>query len=261
MKFGEVSDNIKVLPYYNKKITIVNKEDKPIRFQIPRLYMPFGISGFVAPTGPTKWNIDFSLKGFNEDGNYIKKFYEFLKNFDENIITEVQKQSVDIFNRDVPLDELRQMYNSNIKEDPQGVWEPKFRVKIDEDCNIFNENDVQIENEFVDHLYARNTGVAIVEPQSVYFMQKRFGITWKVYQLKVYEPQQLKGFQFRDVPPPPAWGCAPTYLQEGLQWLCCAVFTTQELVVAHREVPRVFEYHKVCRRRILCYFSWWTKMF
>jgi hypothetical protein len=47
-----------------------------------------------------------------------------------------------------------------------------------------------------DKLYARNSGVAIVEMNSVYFLNRKFGVTWKLHQLMVYEPQQLKGFQF-----------------------------------------------------------------
>jgi len=30
----------------------------------------------------------------------------------------------------------------------------------------------------------------------VYFLNKKFGITYKLYQLVKYEPQALKGFQF-----------------------------------------------------------------
>ena len=45
-------------------------------------------------------------------------------------------------------------------------------------------------------LYARNSGHAIVELGSVYFLNRMFGCTWKLYQLVVYEPQNLKGFQF-----------------------------------------------------------------
>ena len=203
MKFHDVTE-FKVMPYYNKKMAIVNKEDKPVRFQIPRMYMPFGISGFVPPSGPTKWNIDFSMKGWDEEGNYINKFYMFLKNFENKIIDEVQKQTIEIFNKDVSRDELAEMFHSNIK--PNDPWEPKFRVKLSEDDPIFNEQDEQIETEFVDKLYDRHTGTAIVEPQSIYFMQKKFGVTWKISQLKIYELKQIvkDEFLFRDVPPPTA---------------------------------------------------------
>jgi len=46
-------------------------------------------------------------------------------------------------------------------------------------------------------LYSRNSGHAIVELGSVYFLNRKFGCTWKLHQLIVYEPQNLKGFQFK----------------------------------------------------------------
>ena len=201
MRFGEVTD-FKIMPYYNKKMTIVNKDDRPLRFQIPRMYIPFGISGFVPPSGPIKWNIDFSMKGWDAEDEYVNKFYKFLKFFENKIIEEVQKQSLEIFGRDVSHEELEGMFNSNIK--PNDPWEPKFRVKINEDTNIFNEQDVELDTEFIDKLYDRHTGAAIVEPQSVYFMQKKFGVTWKISQLKIYELQQnvKNEFMFIGVPLP-----------------------------------------------------------
>ena len=51
-------------------------------------------------------------------------------------------------------------------------------------------------DEATNGLYARNSGQAIVELNSVYFLNKKFGCTWKTYQLVVHEPQNLKGFQF-----------------------------------------------------------------
>jgi hypothetical protein len=55
---------------YSSRKIVLSKDGKPARFQIPRLYMPFGISGFTPDVGQKKWNIDFSLKGFDEDGDY-----------------------------------------------------------------------------------------------------------------------------------------------------------------------------------------------
>ena len=41
----------------------------------------------------------------------------------------------------------------------------------------------------------------MIELHSIYFMNKRFGLTWKMYQMKIFEPQRLKGFQFNDEEP------------------------------------------------------------
>ena len=95
---------------------------------------------------------------------------------------------------------LEFMFNSNIKHSPDR--EPKFRVKVDTTSDgmikpgVFNNEREHLKDAASDKLYARNSGVAIVEMASVYFLNKKFGVTWKLHQLVVHEPQQLKGFQF-----------------------------------------------------------------
>jgi len=164
------------------------------------MYMPFGVSGFTPEIGPTKWNIDFSMKGCDEEGNYVKKFYDTLRAIESKIIDAVTEQSEVIFGKSLSRQEIEPMFNSNIKESPDR--EPKFRVKVD--TTIDNEIKASVcdpeKNILTDSvtsgLYSRNTGLAIVEMNSVYFLNKKFGITWKLYNLMVFEPQRLKGFQF-----------------------------------------------------------------
>jgi hypothetical protein len=185
--------------YASRKI-VLSKDGKPARFQIPRLYMPFGISGFTPDVGQKKWNIDFSLKGWDEDGGYIQKFYRFLLDLDNSVIDHVHKNCEEIFGCAMSRDAVASAYNSNIKH-VEGR-EPKLRVKVDTDHagfikpKIFDSNEVDITSEVEEKLYSRQTGAAIVELNSIYFMNRRFGITWKLHQLKVFEPQRLKGFQF-----------------------------------------------------------------
>ena len=198
MKFTEVQ-GYKFLDYYSKKITIVSKDDKTLRFQIPTMYMPFGISGFVPPDGNTKWNIDFSMKG--------DAFYQFLKNFERDVIENVQKQSRAIFGHEKTFEELSIMFNSNVKEDPGGTWEPKFRAKVDDHTHIFDDQDEELTDELKMNLYSRSHGTAIVEVGSVYFFNAKFGVTWKISQLKLKQrqlPEQdqgttISGFQFINV--------------------------------------------------------------
>ena len=97
-------------------------------------------------------------------------------------------------------DELIPMFNSNIKESPDR--EPKFRVKVDTTidgdikASVCDPEKNVLSDSAENGLYARNTGLAIVELNSVYFLNRKFGITWKLYNLMVFEPQRLKGFQF-----------------------------------------------------------------
>jgi hypothetical protein len=202
MRFTEIDieKNIKIGDYYNKKITLsFNDTGKPLRFQIPRMYMPFGLSGFTPEVGPTKWNVDFALSGWDQENNYINKFYTFLKKLETHILENIKEHSVEIFGSSLSCETLENIFNSNIKENGR---DPKFRVKVDTDTQgtmkprVFDINENDITDEARRGLYKGYTGVAMIELSGVYFLNKMFGLTWKMNQMKVFEPQRLHGFQF-----------------------------------------------------------------
>src|SRR6056300_1640416 len=122
-------ENLQINEYNNRKIVISTKQGTPLRVQLPRMYMPFGVSGFTPEVGATKYNIDFAVKGYNEEESYMKKFYDSLKKLEDKIIDAVVEQSEVIFGSSMTKEELSPMFNSNIKESPDR--EPKFRIKVD----------------------------------------------------------------------------------------------------------------------------------
>jgi hypothetical protein len=198
MKFIEFK-TLGIGEFNEKKIALWDTlTNGPVRFQIPRMYMPFGVSGFTPNVGPIKWNIDFSMKGYDEVGNYVKVFYDFVKDIENQIICDVHRQSVDIFGSQYTMETLKSIFNSNIKD--VANREPKFRVKVDK-AKFFDSDDNDITKDVTDRLFAQSSGIAIVELVGVYFMNKQFGLTWKLSQLKVFEPQRLKGYQFKG----PSW--------------------------------------------------------
>lgn len=200
-KISDTIQQLEISEYNNRKIVLSTTHGLPMRIQFPRLYMPFGVSGFTPEVGNTKYNIDFALKGYDEEGSYINNFYNILRQIEDKIIQAVANQSEAIFNKKMTPEELIPMFNSNIKESMDR--EPKFRVKVDTDINnviksnVFDSNKTPLKNVATQGLYARNSGHAIVEINSVYFLNKKFGCTWKLHQLMVYEPENLKGFQFQ----------------------------------------------------------------
>jgi len=193
-------DNLQINAFNNRKIVISTKQGTPLRVQFPRMYMPFGVSGFTPEVGQTKYNIDFAIKGYDEEDSYMKKFYNSVRKLEDQIIDSVVEQSEAIFGAPMTKEQLLPMFNSNVKEAPDR--EPKFRVKVDttmEDQikpNVFDADKNPLRDNATNGLYARNSGHAIVELNSVYFLNRKFGCTWKLHQLIVYEPQNLKGFQF-----------------------------------------------------------------
>src|SRR6056300_1346631 len=122
-------ENIQINEFNNRKIVITTKQGTPVRIQFPRMYMPFGVSGFTPEVGPTKYNIDFAIKGYDEEDSYMKKFYDSLRKLEDKIIDAVVEQSETIFGAPMTKEELLPMFNSNVKESPGR--EPKFRIKVD----------------------------------------------------------------------------------------------------------------------------------
>ncbi len=200
-KITDAIENLEIADFNNRKIVLSTNNGTPMRIQFPRLYMPFGVSGFTPEVGPTKYNIDLALKGYDEEGSYVSKFYNSLRTIEDKIIDSVVDQSDKIFGKKMTKEELVPMFNSNIKESLGR--EPKFRVKVDTDhtnmikAAVYDGDKNPIKTEVSNGLYARNSGHTIVELNSVYFLNRKFGCTWKLYQLVVYEPQNLKGFQFQ----------------------------------------------------------------
>jgi hypothetical protein len=192
MRFTSVDPDNIIFGEYNNRVIKV----EPVQFQIPRMYMPFGVSGFAPSYGPVKYNIDFSMKGWNEPGNYVNKFYDFINEIEQRVISHVEMVSADIFGYKMSHDELTGLFNSNIKMSE--TYDPKFRVKVSDKTQFFDIADQEISVTLEEGLYKKFSGSALVHMGNVYFFNKRFGITWTIEQIKVYEPQRLHGFQFSE---------------------------------------------------------------
>jgi hypothetical protein len=81
-----VINNIQINEFNNRKIVVTTKQGTPFRMQFPRMYMPFGVSGFTPEVGQTKYNIDFAVKGYDEDESYMKKFYDSVRTIEDMIV-------------------------------------------------------------------------------------------------------------------------------------------------------------------------------
>jgi hypothetical protein len=201
MKFTECLDAIKFQPYKNKRFVVSTHEDSTMKMQLPRMYMPFGINAWTPEVGPPKYNIDFAMNGWDEDENYVKKFYDTIVALENKVLEHVTEHSEEIFGKKMEKDELFPLFNSNIKEGGNG-YAPKFRVKVDATttdlvkADVFDPEKNRLTDTIENGLYSRNSGRALVEIASVYFLNKKFGVTYKLSQLMVYPPERLKGFAF-----------------------------------------------------------------
>jgi hypothetical protein len=200
MKFNEI--NIELSEYSKKTIKLLHGK-KNAKFQIPRLYIPFGMSGFTPPIGATKWNIDFNLQGWEEEGNPANVFYNWVRALEDEVKHKIADNAHEIFGTPKTFEQIDNMFNSNIKQSNNPIHPPKLRVKVDITPDgviapdIFDEQSNPLDDgEPSNGLFIQRTAAAIVELGGVYFMNKMIGITWKLVQMKLYEPSRLKGPHF-----------------------------------------------------------------
>ena len=196
--FKDINVNdIKVHAYDNRKIKL-SHNDKLLTVICPRMFMPFGMSGMSYNGEPPKYNIDFELEPNN--GNHIIEFMTWLTDFENHVLENVKKQYNDIFTTNKTVES---MYNSNIKS---GFGVDKLRLKVDTTWDdipslrslVYDKDNNLLTDDLKKGLYSKMSGAATVEISSIWFMQGKFGIIWKIKQLQVWEPETIRGYQFLD---------------------------------------------------------------
>ena len=178
MRFNEIAiDKVRTNSYENRVIHIsMNEVENPIRFQIPSLFLPFGISSFTPPMGQTKWSMDLNLHNYDDESSYIGKFYKFVRELENIVINSVTEQSSKIFGKPMDKEEIAKIFNSNIKEN-QG-YDPKFRIKyLPTHTDVFDCDGNDSNIELRDGVLMRHSATCLVEIPNIWFMNKMFGIT------------------------------------------------------------------------------------
>ena len=87
-KFVDALDILEIADYNNRKIVLSTKDGKPLRITTPRMYMPFGVSGFTPEVGQTKYNIDFN--------DYFREALEALKPLAEDELVTLSDNRIEV---------------------------------------------------------------------------------------------------------------------------------------------------------------------
>ena len=166
--------------YANRRILL---KDGPFRIQIPCMRLPYGVSEFNDGIRAT-YSLDFTID--NND------FLEFLQRVEEACVSEVASQSKYIFcEQTLSPTDVRSMFVSCVKAHDLGVL-PTFRAKVDMKTNFYDGNghSLDVEETGLPEAFRGYTARSIVEAKSLYFMDRKIGLSWRVDQLKVFPPGQ-----------------------------------------------------------------------
>jgi len=175
--------------YKKRSIPLSLTSGKQLKFELPILKIPFGVSESRWDNGPPKFDIQFTV---DQDG----ELYKWINDLETLIIDSIAKDTETIFNKNFTREEIQDMFSSNMREN---TYNPLLRIKMNTKwesdppiytCGIFNN-----EGEIIDTIakkgqYKHMDARAIVIIQSVYFMQGRFGLVWKLDQMIVKEAEK-----------------------------------------------------------------------
>ena len=153
-----------------------NNNKLDLIIQTPKLYIPFGINSYK-----DKNYLSLSFRNYEYDRE-IKTFLKTIKKLSKHIEEYIKYKWGARFH-----------FDNNIKEN-EG-FPPLIKITIPENINIFDDNKNTL---VLDNIKPKIDCNAIIYLSHIWKNNKRFGLTWKLLQLKVYPIKMFSGYAFLD---------------------------------------------------------------
>ena len=186
---NEISlDSMKKNSMGGKVVYLKYKDMKKVTLQTPDMSAPFGLSSFTDDnTGVTKHSLDVSFKGGEEDQK-IKEFQNAMEAFDKKMIEYGVEHSKEWFGKAMKADVVEALYRPIVKpaKDPE-KYAPtiKFKVPSKDDTFMVDAYDDQKQKFDLNNFAPGSKMKAIIECSSIWFVNKQFGVSWRLLQVKV----------------------------------------------------------------------------
>ena len=194
------------------KIIFVQYGDSRFLVQTPEMKAPFGVSFWAGENGaPDKYSLDISMDGADARPA-VRAFQDMVDALDRTLIKTAMEQSNAWFKkRFANEDVVEALYTRSLKyakDKETGEITTKFAPTLKMvlptkdgkfDFPVYNSKREEIDLMELVHA-GRTKGArvqAILQLTSVWIVGTKFGLSWKVRQLKVSEPARLTGYAFQ----------------------------------------------------------------
>lgn len=206
IKFSEVmknkmGGNVVYLSY--------EKENKPLRMQIPKMYAPFGLNVYDKDKKPGQssksepptegarldYGFELSFKDMESDKK-LQRLHKKVKEIDQAIVNAAVEHHSDWFG--MSADEMNAgvasvLCKKNIRPASDSKYADKMKVKIRniKNAQVFDaDTGEQLDAETA--IVAKSDVRAIIEIRSVFFVNKSFGVTWELVHMEIKRPEEQK---------------------------------------------------------------------
>jgi len=163
-----------------QSIPLRYKGESAYMIQSPVVSSPFGISEYTPDAGPTKYSIDLSFKG-HEENPRTQKFMDMVAEIDRHLIDLAVVNSPTWFGKKMSKEVVEELYRPLIKPSKQPEkYAPTLKVKIRTsraDDSKLDVHAVTCDNEPFDvaNILPGTTMKAIVDIAPIWFVNKQFG--------------------------------------------------------------------------------------
>jgi hypothetical protein len=175
---------------------------QPVRIQSPDLYLPFGVGTYTdEKTGEVVYSIDAALKGY-QDNPKVKAFHDVLLDIDKRILDTCVESSPDWLGKPMSKEVVQEFFRPLVKPPRDEKYSPLFKIKISPVNKsgglpkVFDMKDPGNPKD-MDFVIKGSTARFIVTIPSVWFVNKTFGVSARLFQAAVTSrPIQNENFAF-----------------------------------------------------------------
>ena len=196
-------EDVKTNSLGGKVVYLKHNEQKKVTMQTPLMSAPFGLSTYTdEKTGITKYSLDLSFKGMDADTK-IDTFHEKMQELDNYILTLAEKNSKEWLGKKMSREVVEALYRPILKpaKDPE-KYAPTMKLKITNtskgEMNVeaydTKREKVNLKQELTQGARVR----CIMECSSIWFVNKQFGVSWRLVQTELHKPDKISGFSFME---------------------------------------------------------------
>jgi hypothetical protein len=181
----------------------------PIVLQTPEMYAPFGLTKWENDSGTTKYTLDLSFKDMDKRDT-LKTFFEKMMELDDKLIDDGTTNAFEwLKKKGASREVVKHLYTKLVKfpvdkttGEVSTKYPPTFKLSLPFkegafQCEVYDAERKRVDLNTIETKGSRVT--AIIQCLGVWVAAGKFGCTWKVLQMKVVPPQNIRGYAFKEM--------------------------------------------------------------
>lgn len=202
LRFAPLEKNKKGGKVVNVYAPTEDGSKRRIMIQTPVVAVPFGVTPYQeAATGEIQsYSIDITFRNHETDPR-IADFLGRMRGLDDALLDAAVANSKEWFGKQMAKDVVKEFIRKLVRDPTNKQYPPVMKIKVpivngEPASQFYDENRQPVS---IDYITKGSTLKMILELGSVWFVNKNFGVTWRLLQAAVVtRPKRLDTYAFAD---------------------------------------------------------------